>query len=194
VATIKKVDASTTEFSVSCPTGVDSTECGWGPGLDYTIVSATHYQAQMSADSVSMSYACDHNTAASEMTCTVAMTGGNMDMADPQTAVLSGTDIAFNTATILKGAEMLTGGAVVAQATGASASGSGAAAQSTGSAAAKSGLQTDASASATGSGMRAGHNATSSAPLPEHTGAATRFGLEASALLVLAGAMVVNVL
>jgi hypothetical protein len=130
-----------------------------------------------------MSFACDHNTKASEMTCTVAMTGGNMDMETPTTAVLSGSDIAFNTATVVKGADMLSG--VVAQATAASAAATPAAA---------SGLMTDASPSATGSGMRNTTNATSSAHLPEHTGAATRFGFEASALLLLVGAMVANVL
>jgi hypothetical protein len=188
VATIRKVSASTTEMNIACPTGVDSTECGWGPGLDYTIISATHYQAQMSAESVSMSFACDHNTAKSEMTCTVAMTGGNMDMAEPQTAVLSGTDVAFVTATVVAGADKLSGAG--AQATAASSSGAAAAksAPASGSAAVTgSGLMT-------GSSMRTSKNATSSAILPEHTGAATRFGLEASALFVLAGAMVANVL
>jgi hypothetical protein len=53
---------------------------------------------------------------------------------------------------------------------------------------------TDRTPSATGTGMPTNKNATSSAVLPEHTGAATRFGLEASALFVLAGAMVANVL
>jgi hypothetical protein len=195
IATIRKVSASTTEMNIACPTGVDSTECGWGPGLDYTIISATHYQAQMSAESVSMSFACDHNTAKSEMTCTVAMTGGDMDMAGPQTAVLSGSEVAFVTATVVAGAEKLSG--ADAQATAAPSSGAASAksAPAAGSAAATgSGLMVDANPTATGSSMRTSKNATSSAVLPEHTGAATRFGLEASALFVLAGAMVANVL
>jgi hypothetical protein len=178
-------------MNIACPTGVDSTDCGWGPGLDYTIISATHYQAQMSAESVSMSFECDHNTAKSEMTCTVAMTGGNMDMASPQTAVLSGAEIAFVTATVVDGADKLSG--AVAQATPTASPSAGASAAKS-AMATGSGLMTDRTPSATGTGMPTNKNATSSAVLPEHTGAATRFGLEASALFVLAGAMVANVL
>jgi hypothetical protein len=182
VATIKNVKPSTTEFRVACPTNVDSTNCGWGPGLDYTVISNTHYQAQMSYASVSMSFACDHNTQASEMTCTIAMTGGNMDTASPQTAVLKGNELSFNTATIVEGASLLK-----------EASGS-AGAQATPAASAGSGLMTAASASPTASGTHASGSVSGSAAPAQHTGAATRFGLEASVLLALAGAVVANVL
>jgi hypothetical protein len=118
VATIKKVDASTTEMNLACPTDVDSTNCGWGPGLDYTIISNTHYQAQMSYDSVAMSFACDHNTQASEMTCTVSMQGGNTDTDIPATAVLKGSQISFNKATVVQGASLLTQATPAAAAAG----------------------------------------------------------------------------
>jgi hypothetical protein len=148
----------------------------------------------MSYDTVSLSFACDHNTKASEMTCTVAMTGGNVDTSSPQTAVLKGNEFSFNTATVVEGANLLSG-----------ASGS-AAAKATPAAAASSGLSTNAIASATGTGMRAQGSASGSSPASasgsvtgsaapaQHTGAATKFGLETSALLVLAGAVVMNVL
>jgi hypothetical protein len=109
-----------------------------------------------------------------------------MDDASPQTAVLKGDQISFNTATIVEGANLLTG-----------ASGS-AGAKATPAASAGSGLMTAASATPTASGTHAsssvsGSMSGSAAPA-QHTGAATRFGLEASALLALAGAVAVNVL
>jgi hypothetical protein len=140
VATIKKVEASTTEMNLACPTNVDSSNCGWGPGLDYTIVSNTHYQAQMSYDTIAMSFACDHNTQASEMTCTVSMQGGNVDTGSPATAVLKGSEISFNKATIVQGASLLTQATPAAAAAGTTGAGAsptktGAPAEHTGSAA-----------------------------------------------------------
>ncbi|EAT89718.2 hypothetical protein HBH56_018640 [Parastagonospora nodorum] len=193
VAVIKKVEPSTTEFSIACPTGVDSDECGWGPGLDYTIISNTHYQAYMSAASVSMSFACDHNTQASEMTCTVAMTGGDMDLGGPQTAVLKGDEISFNQATIVGGASLLSNSP--AQATPAAGASGSASAQATPTASAGSSLMTAASSAvATGSAVRSSmgnttHSATGSAAPAEHTGAASKFIFQAPALLAIVGAV-----
>lgn len=180
VATINKVASATTEFKVACPTNVDASDCGWGPGLDYSIISNTKYLAQMSYGTVSMSYSCDHNTKASEMTCAVAMTGGNMNIPDPQTATFSGSDITFNTATIVQGAALLSGGA--AQATPAASGG----------ADASSGV----GASATGSGAKVSQSPSrsGSAAPAEHTGSAAMSGVQASALLVMVGALFMSFL
>jgi len=40
VATINVANPSTTEFHIACPTGVKTMDCGWGPGLDVTILKA----------------------------------------------------------------------------------------------------------------------------------------------------------
>ncbi|KAH7409906.1 hypothetical protein DE146DRAFT_329907 [Phaeosphaeria sp. MPI-PUGE-AT-0046c] len=179
VATINKVASATTEFKVACPTNIDAGECGWGPGLDYTIISNTIYQAQLSYGTVSMSYSCDHNTKASEMTCAVSMTGGNLDLPSPQTATFRGSELVFNTATIVQGANLLSGGA--AQATPAAAAGSGSA---------------SANPLATGSGAMASHSPSKSgsAAPAEHTGSATKFGVQAPALFALLGALVMSAL
>lgn len=136
-----------------------------------------------------MSFACDHNIQASEMTCTVAMTGGDTNLETPQTAVLKGDEISFNVATVVAGASLL--GGSQASATPAASVGSGSAA-ATPAASAKSGIMTAAaSPSATGSGALGNlkHSATGSAAPAEHTGAAARFGLEAGALLMFVGAV-----
>ncbi|KAH7081228.1 hypothetical protein BKA63DRAFT_530355 [Paraphoma chrysanthemicola] len=184
VATIKSAQPSTTEFRVACPTGVDSNDCGWGPGLDMTILSGTKYLASMSYDSFSMSYSCDYNTRATEMTCAVAMTGGNMDTPSPQTAVLSGSDVAFVTATVVQGAGLLSGsGAASAAPKSTPASGSG--------------LMTDASPSITGSGTVSAPvrsqsgSATGSSSPAQQTGAAATFGAQISAMLAVVAAVAI---
>jgi acyl-CoA synthetase (NDP forming) len=90
----------------------------------------------MSYDTVALSFACDQNTQASEMTCTVSMAGGNADTDTPQTAVLKGNQISFNTATIVQGASLLSQATpATAAAAGVSATSTAALAQHTGSAA-----------------------------------------------------------
>jgi hypothetical protein len=180
VATIESVNPSTTQFKIACPTGTDSSDCGWGTGLDYTVISGTRYQAQMSAEDVSMSLGCDYNSQAANMVCTVNQGGGNDDTSGPVTATLTGSEISFISATVVEGASLLSGGA--ATATGAPVSSA---------ARASSGLKT-ASGSAPSASRTSGSGASASisgsAPVTASTGAAARFGVEGSALVVLAGA------
>jgi hypothetical protein len=188
VATINTANPSTTEFHIACPTDVDSTECGWGPGLDVTIISKTRYQAQMNLEDVSMSLGCDYNSKATEMSCTVNQSGGNDDTGgQPVTAVLSGTDVEFLSATIVKGAELLSAtGSAASTPNGRAASttlvmsamsASTGLMMATGSAPAKMTSMASASPIASGSG-----------PATASTGAAVKFGIEGSALLALVGA------
>lgn len=195
VATIKTANPSTTEFRLSCPTGAASDDCGWGPGLDYTILSKTKYQAQMSAGSFSMSFGCDHNTVKSEMVCGVYMSGQDFGLSvGTQLATLSKDDIIFNTATVVQGASLLSS---------ADASGTGAASVAPKTTAASSptntGLKTSAttpnSAAASGAASTAGQasqTASGSAAPAQHTGAAVKFGIDGSALLLLAGVAAVH--
>ncbi|KAF1943842.1 hypothetical protein EJ02DRAFT_452897 [Clathrospora elynae] len=186
VATINTVNPSTTEFHIACPTSVDSTDCGWGSGLDYTIISQTRYQAVLSTESVSISLGCDYNSKAVEMTCTVNQSGGNDETGGPATAVLSGSDVVFRSATVVQGMGLLSG---VASATGV--------AESTAS------LASSAAASATASASTGSKTAVGSAPatsrasgsgaMPTPSGsAAVKYGIEGSALLALAGAAALN--
>jgi hypothetical protein len=192
VATINTANPTTTEFHIACPTGVDSTECGWGPGLDVTILSKTRYQAQMKLEDLSMSLGCDYNSQATEMSCTVNQKGGNDDTGgQPVTAVLSGTDVEFLSATVVKGAELLSAtGSATPTPTGSAASTTvvtSAKSASTGlmmaSGSAPASMTSMASASKSGS-----PSASSSAHATASTGAAVKYGIEGSALLALAGA------
>lgn len=113
------------------------------------------------------------------MTCAVAMTGGNMDVPSPQTATFSGSEITFNTATIVQGANLLSGGA--AQATPAAAAGSGSA-------------SVNPSATASGAKVSTSPSKSGSAAPAEHTGSAAKSGVQVSALLALVGGLVMIVL
>jgi hypothetical protein len=140
----------------------------------------------MTDDSVSMSLGCDYNSKATEMTCTVNQSGGNDDTGgEPVTAVLSGTDVQFLSATVVKGAELLTqSGTAVPVSTG----GAESSARS-----ASTGLMTasgTAPATSIASSSESMPTASGSAPATASTGAAVRYGIEGSALLALAGAAV----
>lgn len=195
VATVVSANPSTTSAVMTCPTGTPADECGFAAGLDVEIIGGTRYQASMSAMGVSVSYGCDgYDAAAGTMTCTAEMSGE-----DTQTAVLSGTDVNFITASVVEGASLLSGGAATASAsaTAASASASASASVAPKSSAASSGMQTSASASSTtahaGSHASGVASATGSSAAPSSTGAAARFGIEGVALLALAGAAAANV-
>jgi hypothetical protein len=201
VATINTVKPSTTEFHIACPTDADDTECGWGPGLDVTILSQTRFQAQMSTDTVSMSLGCDYNEKAVEMTCTVNQIGGNDDTGgEPITATLSSDDVQFLSATVVAGNSLLTDAGSVVPSTTRSAQGSSAIATTTRSPSA--GLMTPsgsvvptstmASTSASGATSAASGSSSASVSLPESTGAAFKYGIEGSALFALAGVAALN--
>lgn len=203
VATINVANPSTTEFHIACPTGAKPDDCGWGPGLDVTILSQTRFQAEMSTEGVSMSLGCDYNKKVIQMTCTVAQQGGNDDtQGKPITATLSKADVKFLTATVVVGQSLLDGSAS-GSATSTKAS---AAPQSTASPAIAAATTTSASASAKSTGLMtlsgsasstgaasassasATKSGSASASAPESTGAATKYGIESSALLALVGA------
>ncbi|KAJ4338103.1 hypothetical protein N0V87_004251 [Didymella glomerata] len=186
VATIESVDGSTTSALVGCPTGTSIEDCGLGPGLNVEIIGGTRYDASMSVGTVSVSYGCDgYDSAANTMTCTAAMAGQ-----DTQTAVLSGSDVAFISASVIEGASLLSGGA------SASASATASAASKTSAALASSSMQTSIVSGTAAAGSHASSHAASAtgSSAPQATGAAARFGIEGAALLALAGAAAVNVL
>jgi hypothetical protein len=122
------------------------------------------------------------------MSCTYNQSGGNNDTGgQPVTADLSGTDVEFLSATIVKGAELLS-------ATGSAASTSNGRPASTT-------IVTSATSASTGLMMAIGSapakmtsmasaspTASGSSPATASTGAAVKFGIEGSALLALVGA------
>lgn len=176
VATIETANPSTTQFRIACPTGSDESECGFGPGVEYTILSSTRYEAVLSGGSFSASYGCDYNSQATEMTCTVNHQGGGDGLPiGRQVAILRGTDVVFNTASIVEGASLLKG-----------------AGHTTATASAKN-VPASASSGATPAGTHsssAGASKTGESPSSaKATGAAARSGAEGATVLSAVGAL-----
>lgn len=168
VASIKSVNPPTTVVSITCPTATansNSTECGWGPGLEYSVISNTIYKGTMLEEGrFTMTFSCDENIPKQEVTCGVSV-GGEQGIYTSD-VVWAKSEVARINATITAGAEKL-----LAQT------------------AAQTSLQS--TPTSTGSGTAtAGSSATSG--LPQSTGAAYKFGVEASALFALVGAAALN--
>src|SRR4051812_26239766 len=106
VASIKSLNASATQFRIACPSGTNSSDCGWGPGVDYTIISKTSYKASVSYDSSAMSLGCNYNTQSTIMSCVASITGASISNG-VKSAVLSGSDVSFIQASVVSGASLL---------------------------------------------------------------------------------------
>jgi hypothetical protein len=182
VAEVSVPNPSTTIAHITCPTSVDLAECGVGPGLEYTqIVQSqnTKFIGTMSGGSFTMTYSCDYDARGVNANCGVSMGGDDAQFAGTSTLALAGTDIVFGTATVTKGAELLTD---------ATASGP----TSSGLVTATSRPTGAATTGALASGSMPSGTPTASGSGPEETGAAYKYGIEGAALVALAGAAVLN--
>ena len=136
------------------------------------------------------------------MTCTVNQVGGNDDTGgEPITATLSSDDVKFLSATVVAGNSLLTDAGSAIPSMTEFAQGGSTIATTTRSASA--GLMTPsgsvmptstmASASASEATSAASGSSSASVSAPESTGASTKYGIEGSVLLALAGAAALNV-
>jgi len=181
VATIETANPSTTQFKIACPTDADASDCGFGPGVQYKILSSTRYEAALSSGGYSVSYGCDYNSQITAMTCTVNQKGIQDGLSDgPQTAVLSGTDVVFNSATIVEGASLLNGGGHASPT------------------ASPKSVSASASSGSTPIGTHASNTAASKTGVSQSsataTGAAVRSGFEGATFLTMVGAVVMILL
>ncbi|KAF2014546.1 hypothetical protein BU24DRAFT_216402 [Aaosphaeria arxii CBS 175.79] len=180
IASIVKVDGPTVVAQLTCPTTLpdyDDTECGWGPGLELTVISSATFVGTMKAPQVTMTYSCEGKKNEKSMTCDASIGGAGANSPMSENAVLSGTDAQTATAQVTAGWDKLsatTGAASSSVKTSASP------APTTGPAA------TASQASAT-----AGSSTVASAQTTE-TGAAYQLGVKGSALFALAGAAALN--
>jgi hypothetical protein len=184
VASVVSANPSTTVLNLACPTGTDSTECGFGNGFEYKIISTTIYQASMSEAGFIMTFSCGHNTKKDEMTCNVSLGGEGTT-----TAVLPANEIKFLTATVTAGGELLD-----VEATGtASSAATGVALTAANSATlpVRTGLTTRTTGTASVTALPSG--VSGAEPATQTTNAAYRYGVEGSALLALAGAAAMNI-
>jgi hypothetical protein len=154
---------------IHCPSGTPSEECGWGPGLEYTVISTTVYQATMvQPDEFTMTFSCQHDTQESKVGCNVSLGGPSANNPASSELTLTGSEIVFATAMVVEGDVPKTTGTAGATST-------------------SSGSAAPASTGAPQSG-----SPTASGSAPQDTSGAYKYGVEGSALLALAGAAALN--
>jgi len=190
VASIISANPSTTVLNLACPTGIDSTECGFGSGFEYKIISTTIYQASMSELGFIMTFSCDHNIKKDAMSCEVSLGGSNANDPGTTSAVIPVDPSEFLTATVTAGEELLDAEATGVAASAASKASTAVAltAASSATVTSRASLQTTATVSTTA--LASG--ASGAEPAAQTTNAAYRYGVEGSALLALAGAAAMN--
>ncbi|KAK3215523.1 hypothetical protein GRF29_8g262083 [Pseudopithomyces chartarum] len=209
-ASIVSADATTTIMALSCPSNSpDDSDCPWGE-LDMTVgvISKTVFSVDVPAAQVT--FDC---TSKKDMTCTAAIaqeftdagmdgfTAGS-DGTATGTTVYPSSVVELQTARVVDGLEKLSAGAGPESEAPAKTTSASASAKETGesSAAVSSTLkttggpkETGATPSETGVSSTEAPSGTSTAPA-EASGAASRFGVEGAAWVVLAGAAALQVL
>jgi hypothetical protein len=131
VASVVSVAASTTAFHISCAPGTDSSDCGFGPGADLTIVNGNTYILSMSdGDAFQALEACTvSGTTAVE--CSSSLGGSEANTQAVSGLAAQGTTVydtvTFLPLTVTAGADLLSSGAASA-----GAASSGAASSTTG--------------------------------------------------------------
>ncbi|TID14224.1 GPI anchored protein [Venturia nashicola] len=125
VASVITANPTTTQYLLTCPSSVDSNDCGYRPGVTVGVRSGSIYGASITNTDFTLSYECTvYTSGTSSAVCTESMGGSEANFPGVESATLNGTDIAFFPATVTAGLDKLTG----------TASGSGTKATSTGTA------------------------------------------------------------
>lgn len=108
VASVITANPTTTQYLLTCPSSVDSNECGYRPGFTIGVTSGSIYGASITDADFTMSYECTvYTTGASSAVCTESMGGAAANFPGVETATLNGTDVAFFPATVTAGLEKL---------------------------------------------------------------------------------------
>lgn len=122
VASVISANAATTSLAIGCPPGEDSTECGYGPGLDLEHISGLIWQASVTALGASFSWSCQ--VAVTSAVCVTSVGGDEANDPGMATTTLSASDITSFPVTVTAGAESLSAsGAGTAMMTGSGTSG-----------------------------------------------------------------------
>ncbi|KAL4992689.1 hypothetical protein BDW68DRAFT_172717 [Aspergillus falconensis] len=153
-ASIMGNDASATTYSINCPPGTDSNDCGMGPGM--TVVAAGEATTYIMNDGDDFQYTAECSVVKSDATCTVSAGGSDANFPGVE---ITTEEVSYMPVTVTAGSITSAGGSSTAS-TSTSAS------TSTGS-------PSSASAEATAAGSASATRASETAE-PSETGAAVR--------------------
>ncbi|KAE9962789.1 hypothetical protein EG328_012051 [Venturia inaequalis] len=108
VASVITANPTTTQYLLTCPSSVDSNDCGYRPGVTVGVKSGSIYGASITDVDFTMSYECTvYTSGTSSAVCVESMGGSEANFPGVETATLNGTDINFFPATVTAGLEKL---------------------------------------------------------------------------------------
>ena len=166
VASVVSANPTSTEFAITCPTGTDSSDCGFPDGINLQqLHSSVWIGSANDGGSAVFSFDCTVNAQATQAACVVSVGGPAANDPGVATSTLSGTDVQFFPVTVTAGQQKLgaTGGSVPTGSTGSSASGSASGSAASGSKPTGASTMATASASSTSSGAAPSSSAKSAA-------------------------------
>lgn len=110
VASVVAVESSTTTYSIACPTGTDSSDCGYPAGVDTLVTQAPNFAGANidMAGQFTMNWSCDITSSTVAAVCTVSAGGPAANSPGVETTTLSSTDVQYFPVTVTAGLDKLT--------------------------------------------------------------------------------------
>ncbi|KAL4975288.1 hypothetical protein BDW66DRAFT_152103 [Aspergillus desertorum] len=165
-ASIMGNDAAATTYSINCPPGTDSSDCGMGPGM--TVVAAGSATTYIMNDGDDFQYTAECSVESSAATCTASAGGADANFPGVETTT---DEVNYMPVTVTAGSLTSAGASSAASASTSSSTGTG----SLASEATAAGLASSTRASETASAT-ASPTAEETGAEPSETGAAVRVG------------------
>lgn len=109
-ASVIGVESATTTYVVTCPTGIDASDCGYNFNPPMRVSQAANFAGGdvTVAGGLSMTWHCDITSSTVAATCTQSQGGAGVVSSGVFSATMSGTDIEYFPVTVTAGLDKLT--------------------------------------------------------------------------------------
>lgn len=110
VASVITANPTTTQYLLTCPSSVDSNDCGYRPAITVGVRSGSIYGASVTAagEGFTMSYECTvYTNGATSAVCTQSIGGAAANDPGVNTETLAASEVQFFPATVTAGLEKL---------------------------------------------------------------------------------------
>jgi hypothetical protein len=121
VASIITANPTTTQWEITCPSSVDSNDCGYRPAITVGEKSGSIWGASLTApgEQFTVSYECTlYSSSGTSAVCVQSLGGEQANDPGVTTTTLTGSEIQFYPATVTAGAEKLSGTKVTSTGSG----------------------------------------------------------------------------
>ncbi|KAL4742683.1 hypothetical protein BDV11DRAFT_6768 [Aspergillus similis] len=167
-ASIMGNDASATTYSINCPPGTDSNDCGMGPGM--TVIAADETTTYMMDDGDNFQFTAECSVGKSIATCTTSAGGPDANFPGVETTT---EEVSYMPVTVTAGSVTSTGASTASSTSTSGSTSSSSTGTGTGSSASEEATAAG-SASATRASETASQTAEETAAQPSETGAAVK--------------------